>query len=139
MALNISDIDTLTEANLMCIFVLYFNFMFLISTLTFNIFTGIAISEIQSLLVDSNIETMKEKIDYIYDGSYSIPMLWEEFECVMKFKKKVVWKVGLVFELGNLIENMLVSCGRCRDRFLSWLRLYVVLNEPINYFHLSLL
>jgi hypothetical protein len=75
MALNISDIDTLTEANLMCIFVLYFNFMFLISTLTFNIFTGIAISEIQSLLVDSNIETMKEKIDYIYDGSYSIPML----------------------------------------------------------------
>jgi hypothetical protein len=75
MALNISDIDTLTEANLMCTFVLYFIFMFLISTLTFNIFTGIAISEIQRLLVESNIETMKERIDYIYDGSYSISML----------------------------------------------------------------
>ena len=138
MALNISDIDTLMEANLMT-FVLYFIFMFLISTLTFNIFTGIAISEIQSLLVDSNIETMKERIDNIYDGSYSIPMLWEEFECVKKFKKKVFVKLGLVFELENLIEKMLVSCGKCRDRFLSWLRLYVVLNEPINYFHFSLL
>ncbi len=139
MALNTSDIDTLTEANLMT-FVLYFIFMFLISTLTFNIFTGIAISEIQSLLVDSNIETMKERIDYIYDGSYSIPMVLKNIEWVKKFKKKVFGKVGLVFELGNLIEKMLVSCGRCRDRFfLSWLRLYVVLNEPINYFHFSLL
>ncbi len=117
-------IDNLTWPNSMTLF-LYLIFMFLISTLTFNIFTGIAISEIQSLLVDSNIETMKERIDYIYDGSYSIPMLLEEFECVMKLKKKVFGKVIRVFELGNLIEKMLSFCGRCRDRFLSWLGMFL--------------
>jgi len=118
-------IDKFTWPNSMT-FVLYFIFMFLISTLTFNIFTGIAISEIQSLLVDSNIETMKERIDYIYDGSYSIPMLLEEIECVMKLKKKVFGKVGRVFKTGKLIEKMLIFCGSCRDGVLSCLGLRTV-------------
>ena len=113
-------IDTLTEANLMT-FVLYFVFMFLISTLTFNIFTGIAISEIQGLIDDSNIETMKEKIDYIYEGSYSIPMLLEEIGCVRRLKKKVFGKVSRIFELGKWIEKMLFFCGSCRDRLLTCL------------------
>jgi hypothetical protein len=96
--------------------------MFLISTLTFNIFTGIAISEIQGLIDDSNIETMKEKIDYIYEGSYSIPMLFEEIECVRELKRKVFGKLSRVFELGKSIEKILVFCGSCRDRLLTWLR-----------------
>jgi len=113
-------ISTLTEANSMT-FVFYFVLMFLILTLIFSIFTGIAISEIQGLIDDSNIETMKEKIEYIYEGIYSIPVVFEEIECVRKWKKIVFGKLSRVFGLGKLIGRMLVSCGRCRDRLLSWL------------------
>jgi hypothetical protein len=82
-------IETLTWPNSMTFF-LYFIFMFLMSTLTFNIFTGIAISEIRGIIDDSNIQTMKEKIDYIYGGGYSIFFLLEKIKCVKKIKKKSV-------------------------------------------------
>ncbi len=59
-------IDHFTWPNLIN-FLLYFVFLFLMSTLTMNIFTGIAINEIQSLINDSNIEIMKEKIEYLND------------------------------------------------------------------------
>ena len=65
---QISDmgIDHFTWPNLIN-FLLYFVFLFLMSTLIMNIFTGIAINEIQNLINDSNIEIMKDKINYIYD------------------------------------------------------------------------
>jgi hypothetical protein len=81
-------IDTLTEANSMT-FVLYFIFMFLISTLTFNIFTGIAISEIQGLIDDSNIETMEVKRSTTFTREVTrFPWFWRKTKVSWKLKKK---------------------------------------------------
>jgi len=116
-------IETLTWPNSMTFF-LYFIFMFLMSTLTFNIFTGIAISEIQGIIDDSNIQTMKEKIDYIYDGGYSIFFLLEKIKRVKKIKKKVFGIVIQVFVwLGKLIKKIVSFCGGGRDHFVLWLKM----------------
>lgn len=61
-------VDLLTWANVANFFI-FLIFMFIMSTLAFNIFTGIAINEIQSLLDDSNAQIMKDKIEYIYDNT----------------------------------------------------------------------
>ena len=100
-------IDNLTWPNSMTFFI-YLVFMLLISTLTFNIFTGIAISEIQDLIDDSNIQTMKEKIDYICDGGYSIFFLLEKNKRFMKFKRAV-------YE--NVVKRFLTYLGKLR---LKW-------------------
>jgi len=61
-------ITNLTLSNLVNFF-LFIAFLFIISTLAFNIFTGIAIDEIKSLIVDSNVQIMKDKITSIYESS----------------------------------------------------------------------
>jgi len=61
-------ITNLTLPNLVNFFI-FITFLFIISTLAFNIFTGIAIDEIKSLIADSNVQIMKDKITYIYESS----------------------------------------------------------------------
>ncbi len=68
---NDMGLDHLTGPNLVT-FGIFIIFLFLIPSLAFNIFTGIAINEIQSLIKDCNIQILKDKIDYIYDGDHSI-------------------------------------------------------------------
>lgn len=60
-------LDEFNTANLINFF-LYFIFVFLLSTLSFNIFTGIAINEINKLIDDANIRIMRNKIEYIYNN-----------------------------------------------------------------------
>jgi len=61
-------ITNFTLPNLVNFFI-FLAFLFIISTLAFNIFTGIAIDEIKSLIADSNVQIMKDKITYIYESS----------------------------------------------------------------------
>ena len=79
-------VDTFTGPNLLN-FGIFFLFTFLITSLAFNIFTGIAINEIQSLIEDSNIQIMKDKIYYIYDEGFSIKTFFERFEKFTKWKR----------------------------------------------------
>ena len=102
-------VDNLTGPNLVN-FVIYFIFMFLISSLAFNIFTGIAINEIQSLIEDSNIQIMKDKIDYIYDGGYSIFIYLDGFERFRRFKKRFFEIVSKVYRIKWLVEKMISCC-----------------------------
>lgn len=60
-------LDEFNTSNLINFF-LYFIFVFLLSTLSFNIFTGIAINEINKLIDDANIRIMRNKIEYIYNN-----------------------------------------------------------------------
>jgi len=62
-------------------------FFFIISTLAFNIFTGIAIDEIRSLIEYSNVQIMRDKITYIYEVKVLkhdkiTPRLFELLSCV---------------------------------------------------------
>ncbi len=108
-------VDNLTGPNLVN-FVIYFIFMFLISSLAFNIFTGIAINEIQSLIEDSNIQIMKDKIDYIYDGGYSIFIYLDGFERFRRFKKRFFEIVSKVYKIKWLVEKMISCCEMCRRK-----------------------
>jgi len=72
--MGVDEIHKMTSKDLfnfiMCLF-----FLFVISTLAFNIFTGIAIDEIRNLIADSNIQITKEKISYVYENSI-LEMKW---------------------------------------------------------------
>ncbi len=110
----------LTLSNSMNFF-LYFLFLFTISTLAFNIFTGIAINEIQTLIEHFNIQIMKDKIDYIYNGGYSIFSL-EIFEAnghFKKFKKWVFGIIAIVFQIDKLAENIYKFFSVLQNRLLK--------------------
>ena len=108
-------VDNLTWPNLVT-FVIYFLFMFLISSLALNIFTGIAINEIQILIERSNIQIMKDQIDYIYDGDYSIFIYLDSFERFRKFKKWFFGKVTKVYVIPKWIKGRTVHyCTKWRN------------------------
>jgi len=66
--MGVDEMNKMTSKDLinfiMCLF-----FLFVMSTLVLNIFTGIAIDEIRNLIADSNIQITNEKIRYVYENS----------------------------------------------------------------------
>jgi len=79
-------------------FFIYFVFLFIISTLAFNIFTGIAIDEIKNLIADSNVQIMNDKITYIYETNLFDRKNWlrsiEQLKTFDKSNKVGVENVG---------------------------------------------
>ena len=116
--LQIDDmgVDNLTGPNLITFFI-FILFMFLITSLAFNIFTGIAINEIQSLIEDSNIQIMKDKIDYIYDGGYPISMFFDSYGGFRKFKKWFFRNVTKLYKIKWPVEKMITCCIECQQIF----------------------
>ncbi len=51
-------------------FLIYAIFIYIITILSFNFFTGLVIGEVATVVRDSAVITMKAKIQYIYDGDY---------------------------------------------------------------------
>lgn len=90
-------VDFLTWTNLPT-FLIYLAFMFTMSTLAFNIFTGIAINEIQSLLDDSNVQIMKDKIEYIYENT-----VFNDDSFLYRKFFRLVQKIYLVGEVGPAV------------------------------------
>ena len=111
---NDMGLDNLTGPNLVT-FGIFIIFLFLIPSLAFNIFTGIAINEIQSLIKDCNIQILKDKIDYIYDGDHSIFELFKHFEVVVKFEKQFYGVVTKVYKIKWLKERVIHNCTKCRN------------------------
>jgi hypothetical protein len=128
---EVMGIGDLTWPNL-ATFGIYFLFIFLISSLALNIFTGIAINEIHELLKAYKIRIIKDKIDYIYDGGYSIFECFKFFSCcegtleklekwlfkkVTKAIKGITWCVDKVKEECSLfILRHIVCCTICHHR-----------------------
>ena len=111
---NEMGVDNLTWPNLVT-FVIYFTFIFLISSLAFNIFTGIAINEIQSLIKDCNIQIMKDKIDYIYGSGHSVfecLKVFDRFQGFEKFEKRFFQVVAKVYKINSLVEKMVHYCRK---------------------------
>ena len=115
---NDMGVDNLTWPNL-ATFVIYSIFMFLITSLALNIFTGIAINEIRSLIEDSNIQIMKDKIDFIYDGGYSIFIYMDRFEVFREFKKWFFGMVTKVYRINWFVKKMIFYCTKCRDQLFT--------------------
>ena len=70
--------------------------------------TGIAINEIETLIEHFNIQIMKDQIDYIYNGGYSIFSL-EIFEAngrLKTFKMRALGILAMVFEVDRLVQNI---------------------------------
>ena len=116
-------IENLTWPNFVT-FVIYFFFIFLISSLALNIFTGIAINEIHEMLKAYNIRIMKDKIDYIYDGGYSISEWLKFFPCcegiiqsLEKYEKWLFEKITKVKRLIKwIVEKIRKICTLCRNK-----------------------
>jgi len=109
------------------------------STFSFNIFTGIAIDEIKSLIADSNVQIMKDKITYIYESS-----ILDTIPCNKRLFKmlKHVFKVEVF--VTNVKECCLdIICGKSNqveisNMFINWIfsQLYVRNNHEFsNIFH----
>jgi hypothetical protein len=111
---NDLGLDNLTGPNLVT-FGIFIIFLFLIPSLAFNIFTGIAINEIQSQIKECNIQILKDKIDYIYDGGLSIFELFKHFEVIVKFEKQFYGVVKKVYMIKWLVKRMIYCCTKCRD------------------------
>jgi len=69
--------------------------------LAFNIFTGIAIDEIKSLIADSNVQIMKDKITYIYENS-----IIDKIPC----NKRLLKLLKYVFRLEDFAINVKEYC-----------------------------
>jgi len=93
-------LTNLTWPNLVNFF-MFLAFLFIISTLALNIFTGIAIDEIKSLIADSNIQIMKDKINYIYESS-----VFDEIPCF----KRMFKVLKRVFRVEDLATSVKESC-----------------------------
>jgi len=93
-------ITNLTLPNLVNFFI-FIVFLFIISTLAFNIFTGIAIDEIKSLIADSNVQIMKDKITYIYENS-----IFDKIPC----NKRLLKLLKYVFRLEDFAINVKEYC-----------------------------
>ena len=115
---NDMGLDNLTGPNLVT-FGIFIIFLFLIPSLAFNIFTGIAINEIQSLIKDCNIQILKDKIDYIYDGGHSIFEVFDHFQAIQKFKKRFYGVLTQVYKIKRLKEKISYNCTKCRDRLFA--------------------
>ena len=107
-------IDNLTWPNLVN-FLLYFVFFFLMSTLIMNIFTGIAINEIEKLVKESKIEIMKDKIEFIYGrvdltgGGFKSEILNIIMKSQEKFMKNFYRKLSRFYEIiKNFADNVLI-------------------------------
>ena len=111
---NDMGLDNLTGPNLVT-FGIFIIFLFLMPSLAFNIFTGIAINEIQSLIKDCNIQILKDKIDYIYDGDHSIFELFKHFEVIVRFEKQFYGVVSKVYKIKWLKERLVHNCTKCRN------------------------
>ncbi len=72
-------------------YLIYAIFIYIITILSFNFFTGLVIGEVATVVRDSAVITMKAKIQYIYDGDYKF--LMRRFS----FKKKITLFSPLVF------------------------------------------
>ena len=114
---NDMGVDNLTGPNLVT-FGIYIIFLFLIPSLAFNIFTGIAINEIQSLMKDCNIQILKDKIDYIYDG-YSIFIFFHNFESFEKLENWFFKRVTKVYNIKSLMQRIIYCCTKCRNRLFA--------------------
>jgi hypothetical protein len=111
---NDMGLDNLTGPNLVT-FGIFIIFLFLMPSLAFNIFTGIAINEIQSLIKDCNIQILKDKIDYIYDGDHSIFELFKHFEVIVRFEKQFYGVVTKVYKIKWLKGRLVHNCTKCRN------------------------
>jgi len=100
-------ITNFTLPNLVNFFI-FITFLFIISTLAFNIFTGIAIDEIKSLIADSNVQIMKDKITYIYESS-----IFDTIPCI----KRLFELLKHVFRVEDFVTNVKecsldIICGK---------------------------
>jgi hypothetical protein len=70
--------------------------------------TGIAINEIETLIEHFNIQIMRDQIDYIYNGGYSIfsNEIFETNGRFKTFKMRALGIVAMVFEVDRLIQNI---------------------------------
>ena len=70
--------------------------------------TGIAINEIETLIEHFNIQIMRDQIDYIYNGGYSIfsNEIFETNGRLKTFKMRALGIVAMVFEVDRLIQNI---------------------------------
>ena len=93
-------LTNLTWPNLVNFF-MFLAFLFIISTLAFNIFTGIAIDEIKSLIADSNVQIMKDKITYIYESS-----IIDEISCF----RKIFELLKFVFTVEDIVTSVKEFC-----------------------------
>jgi len=100
-------VDNLTWPNLINFIICLF-FLFVISTLAFNIFTGIAIDEIRNLIADSNMQITKDKISYTYESSIfdgtKINSLYKKFSDI------VYPQLSKVYLLSDLVSYVTDFC-----------------------------
>ena len=118
-------VDTFTGPNLLN-FGILFLFMFLITSLAFNIFTGIAINEINTLIEDSNIQIMRDKINYIYEDSLSIGKCFDQSPTFTSLRKKFFEIVTKVYKIKWLKERAIHNC----TKFRNWLFACFYKEEP---------
>ena len=67
------------------------------------------------MIKDCNIQILKDKIDYIYDGDHSIFELFKHFEVVVKFEKQFYGVVTKVYKIKWLKERVIHNCTKCRN------------------------
>jgi hypothetical protein len=105
----------LTGPNLVT-FLIYFVFIFLISSLALNIFTGIAVNEIQELIDDSYNQIMKDKIDYIYDH-FEVFETLEKYFFVKFLRTLIKWLVRKMISFSKKCRDWLYECVKMRKSF----------------------
>ena len=91
-------------------FIICFCFLFVISTLALNIFTGIAIDEIRNLIADSNIRITKDKISYVYERSSFDGRSNKVNKLIKKFSDFVFSQMRKVFLINDLIGDATEFC-----------------------------
>ena len=67
------------------------------------------------MIKDCNIQILKDKIDYIYDGGHSIFEFFERFEVIKKFEKRFYGAVSKVYKIKWLKERLIHNCTKCRN------------------------